>query len=104
MKVSDGRVTECSRTGGEQGWVLYSISRWTAEDSERLRRHIELDFADETKRGLYWDDTPMFTHFGEYELGIREMRAEDVAEIDSLEELAAVDSSYQRCLGGVKNG
>lgn len=32
MTVENGIVTKCSRTGGAQGWQLFSISRWTAED------------------------------------------------------------------------
>ena len=33
MTVEDGIVTRCSRTGGSNGWQLYSISRWTAEEA-----------------------------------------------------------------------
>ena len=29
MQVKDDVVTECSRMGGNKGWQLYSISRWT---------------------------------------------------------------------------
>jgi hypothetical protein len=36
----------------------------------------------------------MFCHFPEYKLGIREMKASDIIEIDGLDELVAIDHSY----------
>ena len=95
MTVEDGIVTGCSRTGGARGWQLYSISRWTEEDGERLRRHLEIEFEEKQNRQIYWDDVPMFCHPREYALGIRPMRREDLLEVDNLEELIAVDPQYK---------
>ena len=97
MDVEDGVVKSCSRTGGSHGWQLYSISRWTAEDGERLRRHLEYEF-DRGNRQIYWDDVAMFCHFKDYRLGIREMKSSDIIEIDGLDELVAIDHSYQEYL------
>ena len=94
MDVEDGVVKSCSRTGGSHGWQLYSISRWTAEDGKRLRRHLEYEF-DRGNRQIYWDDVAMFCHFEDYKLGIREMQESDIIEIDGLDELVAIDHSYQ---------
>ena len=95
MTVVNGVVTGCSRTGGKRGWQLYSISRWSAEDGARLRRHLELEFEERGNRQIYWDDVPMFCHFDEYRLGIRPMQKSDCLEIDSLEELKAADPAYR---------
>lgn len=97
MNVEDGVVRSCSRTGGSHGWQLFSISRWTAEDGERLKRHLEYEF-DRGNRQIYWDDVAMFCHFEDYKLGIREMQESDIIEIDGLDELVAIDHSYQRYL------
>lgn len=97
MKVEDGVVRSCSRTGGSHGWQLFSISRWTAEDGERLKIHLEYEF-DRGNRQIYWDDVAMFCHFEDYKLGIREMQETDIIEIDGLDELVAIDHSYQRYL------
>lgn len=94
MDVENGVVKRCSRTGGSHGWQLYSISRWTAEDGEKLRRHLEYEF-DRGNRQIYWDDVVMFCHFEDYKLGIREMQDSDIIEIDGIDELAAIDHSYQ---------
>ena len=34
QQVENGIVTSCSRTGGQKGWQLYSISRWNTEDGK----------------------------------------------------------------------
>ncbi len=88
---ADPVITRCSRTGGRDGWQLYSISRWTAEDGARLRRHLELEFEAHHNTSVYWDDVPLFCHPEEYELGIFPMEKGDVTEIDTLAELAAED-------------
>ncbi len=98
LRVEDGIVRSCSRTGGRRGWQLYSVSRWTAEDGRRLRRQLELEFRQKGNRQIYWDDVPLFCHAEDYALGIREMQRGDVVEIDSLAELAAIDRSYEAYL------
>lgn len=95
MTVENGIVTACSRNGGSKGWQLYSISRWTEEDGQKLKQHLEIEFEEKQNRQIYWDDVAMFCYPKEYQLGIREMQAGDIVEIDGLEELAAIDSSYK---------
>ena len=98
MQVEDGIVTSCSRTGGKKGWQLYSISRWSEEDGKKLRNHLEIEFMEKKNRQIYWDDVAMFCYPEEYKLGIREMKAEDIVEIDNLTELAAIDNTYKKYL------
>lgn len=98
--VEDGIVKSCSRTGGTRGWQLYSISRWTAEDGKKLKKHLEIEFEEKENRQIYWDDVAMFCYFDEYELGIREMQMSDVLEIDDIHELVKIDKSYESCLAG----
>lgn len=94
--VKDGIVTACSRVGGKCGWQLYSISRWTAEDGRKLKKHLELEFEQKHHTQIYWDDIVMFCHSEEYQLGIFEMQSADVIEIDSLEELISLDNGYEK--------
>ena len=101
MQVRDGIVVSCSRTGGSRGWQLYSISRWSAEDGRRLRRHLELEFEERKNRQIYWDDVALFCHPEAYRLGIRPMKKGDLTEIDSLEELIEVDPSYAAFKGQI---
>lgn len=96
LTVENGIMTHCSRTGGKGGWQLYSISRWSAEDGRRLRKHLESSFAIEERRQLYWDDIALFCYPDEYRLGIRPMKSSDVMEIDDLAELIEADPSYKK--------
>lgn len=98
MQVENGIVTSCSRNGGKKGYQLYSVSLWSAEDGARLRNHLEQEFEVKRNRDIYWDDVAMFCYPGEYQLGIREIPKGALTEIDSLEELAAIDQSYQKYL------
>ena len=103
MTVEDGIVTRCSREGGEKGWQLYSISRWSAEDGKKLKRHIEIEFDEKCNRQIYWDDVAMFCYPKEYRLGIRKMKCGDIVEIDNLSELVQIDKSYKNYLNGGKD-
>ncbi len=95
MTVENGIVTSCSRTGGERGWQLYSVSRWTADDGAKLKKHLEIEFEEKKNTRIYWDDVAMFCYPQEYTLGIREMKKEDIIEIDDYDELLAIDPSYK---------
>lgn len=100
MTMENGVVTHCSRTGGSNGWQLFGISRWNAEDGKKLKRHLEIEFDEKKNRQIYWDDVAMFCHADEYRLGIREMKKDDVIEIDNLIELTRLDTSYKKYLNG----
>lgn len=100
LTVQEGVVTECSRTGGSGGWKLYSVSRWTKEDGEKLKRHLEIEFEEKKNRQIYWDDVAMFCYPEEYRLGIRKMQEGAIIEVDNLSELAALDPKYQRYTDG----
>ncbi|MCI9621914.1 MAG: phosphocholine cytidylyltransferase family protein [Lachnospiraceae bacterium] len=96
LTVENGIVKHCSRTGGREGWQLFSISRWSSEDGKKLKGHIEFEFEKNKNRQIYWDDVALFCFPEEYQLGIREMQYGDVVEIDDLQELIALDKSYDK--------
>ena len=95
MNVRNGKVKSCSRTGGDRGWQLYSISRWNARDGRKLKTFIECEF-EKGNRQIYWDDVVMFCHFTDFTMGIRPMQKNDIIEVDDLQELAAIDHSYKK--------
>ena len=96
MQVNDeGIVTSCSRTGGNSGWQLFSISRWSKEDGKKLREFLEYEFNEQNNRQIYWDDIAMFCHFENFKLGIYPMKKGDICEIDGFNELVEIDPSYK---------
>ena len=94
MEVKDGIVTSCSRTGGSHGWQLFSVSRWTKEDGQKLKAHLEEEFETKKNRQIYWDDVALFCHPEDYTLGIYPMNRGDLIEIDSFEELTHIAPEY----------
>lgn len=99
MTVNDeGIVTSCSRSGGNKGWQLFSISRWSAEDGKKLKHHLEIEFEEKKNRQIYWDDVALFCYQKEYKLGICEMKQGDIIELDNLSELADMDKTYKKYL------
>lgn len=100
LTVENGIVKSCSRSGGKGGWQLYSISRWTAQDGRKLKKHLELEFELKKNQQIYWDDIALFCHPEDYHLGIQEMDRKDVIEIDSIYELAQLDNHYKKYIHG----
>ena len=101
LTLDNGFVKSCSRTGGLSGWQLFSISRWTAEDGKKLKKHLEIEFIDNKNTQIYWDDVALFCYPNEYKLQVVEMSSSDVIEIDSYEELLEYDGSYNQNKGEV---
>ncbi len=104
LTVEGERIVSCSRSGGAGGWQLFSVSRWNKEDGRRLKGHLETEFEQKRNRQIYWDDIALFRYPEEYRLGIFEMKPGDVLEVDSLAELAALDSGYEKYLPGRREG
>jgi len=91
----EGNVLSCSRTGGSRGWQLFSISFWSHEHGQMLKRHLEDIFKNKKITDIYWDDIPMFYYSHEYQLKIRKINHDDLIEIDNLHELLAIDDKYR---------
>jgi len=96
----DGYVLACSRTGGKNGWQLFSVSFWSKEDGTKLKEHLEEAFEINRLTDIFWDDLVMFCYKDQYRLKIRKINPCDIAEIDNLQELAVLEPSYQKYLRG----
>ena len=102
MTLKNEVVESCSRTGGNHGWQLFSVSRWSKEDGEKLKKHLEVEFEQKKNRQIYWDDVALFCYPTEYQLGIHQMKFGDIIEVDNLEELAQIDKAYEKYVNGGK--
>lgn len=95
----NGIVKSCSRNGGKNGWILYSISYWSENDGKQLKRDLEFEFEVKKNYALYWDDVAMFIYPEKYRLKIKAAKSEDIIEIDSIKELAEYDVNYKKYVG-----
>ena len=65
-----------------------------------MKKHLEIEFEQKKNRQIYWDDVAMFCYPNDYKLGIYPMNKEDIIEVDSIAELAALDKSYEKYIRG----
>jgi len=56
---------------------------------------LEFEFEEKHNRQIFWDEIALFCYPDQYRLGIYEMQAGDIVEIDSFEELAVIDTHYK---------
>lgn len=80
--------------GGKNCEQMVGISYWSEEDGLRLARRAEELYRRTEKRQLYWDQVALEEFLPEFRVRTRHCRREDVTEIDTLEELQAIDPSY----------
>ena len=93
LDLEDGIIKGCQITGQASAYQLWGISMWTEEDGKRLADLIEKEH-ESGNWDIYWDEIALFKYKEQFALHIREIPANALAEIDTLEELAAMDSTY----------
>ena len=100
---NDGIVINCSTNGGKDGWKLYSVSRWNANDGIKLKKLLVEEFINKRNRDIYWDDIALNIYPEEFELKVYEINEKDLLEIDSIDELSQVDLRYIKYKGDDNN-
>jgi len=94
MPDSEGCVSEEKETG-DDCYQMVGIYYWNKIDARRLQSHLVDAFSSESGRNMYWETVPNQLHQGEYKIKIRPCLASDVVEIDTYDELKAIDPSYR---------
>ena len=73
---------------------MYGISYWTEEEGAHLGEDARALMAQPGGKQRYWDEVPLREFVDHYEVYVRECAIDDVAEIDTFEDLQAIDPSY----------
>lgn len=90
-----GIVTKVGQ-GGENCHHLFGITYWNKEAGEKLEKHIDYVFNNvEGGRKNFWGFIPLIFYKDQYEVHVRRCSFSDIAEIDTFEELKAIDPSYE---------
>ncbi|MDY6268091.1 MAG: phosphocholine cytidylyltransferase family protein [Selenomonadaceae bacterium] len=76
---------------GEPCWQMVGCSYWTAEDGRRLLAHAREVYDAPGGHARYWDEIALDAHLGEYDIRVRPCEADDVIEIDTVDELYALE-------------
>ena len=91
--VKDGIIVE-EKVGGLDCWQMVGISYWNEADGHKLSTDIEEVFQTPGGRERYWEQVPLVYRKENYKVSVKECFDEDIVEIDSFNELKALDKSY----------
>ena len=88
---ANGKITHIDTASDHPCHQMLGLSYWTAADGARLAACANTLYAEEQYRQLYWDEIMLKYHLHECDVYIRECTREDVWEIDTVEELRALE-------------
>ena len=95
FKVKDGVIVEQNVGGeGDDIWQMVGISYWNEADGHRLSEDIPSVYSSPGGKERYWEQVPLRYRKDHYKVEIRECFDEDIVEIDTFNELKAVDPTY----------
>ncbi|MBR0284128.1 MAG: phosphocholine cytidylyltransferase family protein [Selenomonadaceae bacterium] len=80
--------------GGKDCMQMVGISYWTEADGKRLAERARSLYYDQGRRDIFWDEIALDAYLTEFRVRVRICGREDVIELDTLEELRALDASY----------
>ena len=95
FEVKDGIIKE-EKVGGEGDniWQMVGISYWSKEDGAKLEKDIPEIYSSPGGRERYWEQVPLVYKKKNYDVAVRECKAEDIVEIDTFNELKQIDKTY----------
>ncbi len=93
FEVKDGYIQE-HKVGGLNCYEERGISFWSAKDGARLAEDIEKAYELPGGKELYWDQAATKIFKDHYKIAIREIKEDEITEIDSYKELKAIDPTY----------
>ena len=83
------------RKGGKNCFMSYCISYWNKEDAKVLKEDIKRQYEDVEGRNIFWEAVPLTLKHDNYKIEIKRCHKEDILEIDTFDELVAIDASYK---------
>ena len=95
FKVKDGIIVE-EKVGGEGDdiWQMVGISYWNEVDGHKLSQDIQDVYSSPGGKERYWEQVPLVYRKEHYKVEVRECHDEDIVEIDTFNELKAIDKTY----------
>ena len=81
--------------GGTNCHHMYGISYWTEKDGKQLAEDVEKVFSSPGGKERYWDQVALEYYMDNYSITCRPCTFDDITEIDTFNELKAIDSTYK---------
>lgn len=82
------------KVGGENVHHMFGISYWTKEDGKKMEQDIETVFKKPGGKERYWDEVALRECIHNYQIRVRSVKRGDIVEIDTFNELKAIDPVY----------
>jgi CTP:phosphocholine cytidylyltransferase-like protein len=92
---SRGGIVTRLRVGGRGCHHMFGISYWNHSDGAKLSGHIKQVYEMPGGKERYWDQVPLEYFIKSYAVEIRECTFDDIVEIDTFNELKALDDTYR---------
>lgn len=80
--------------GSKDCYRMLGISYWDREDGAKLPEHVAATFAKPGGKDEDWCYVPLVSFKHEYQVHVRQCAMDDIEEIDTYDELCAIDPSY----------
>ena len=95
FKVKDRVILE-EKVGGEGDdiWQMVGISYWNEADGHKLSQDIQDVYQSPGGKERYWEQVPLVYRKEHYAVEVRECLESDIVEIDTFNELKAIDKTY----------
>lgn len=95
FKVKDGIIVE-EKVGGEGDdiWQMVGISYWNEVDGHKLSQDIQDVYSSPGGKERYWEQVPLVYRKERYAVEVSGCHDEDIVEIDTFNELKAIDKTY----------
>ena len=89
----NGVITE-EKVGGTDCHQMVGISYWSEADGIKLANDLNEVYLSQGGKERYWEQVPLVYKKENYQVHVRECKAEDITEIDTFNELKAIDNRY----------
>ena len=89
----NGVITE-EKVGGTDCHQMVGISYWSEADGIKLANDLNEVYFSQGGKERYWEQVPLVYKKENYQVHVRECIAEDITEIDTFNELKAIDNRY----------
>lgn len=93
LETKNGIITK-EKVGGYNCYQMYGISYYTKEDAQKIERDIEAVYNSPGGKEKYWEQVILDVCKKNYQIAVRECYEGDIIEIDTFNELKAIDKTY----------
>ena len=93
LETKNGIITK-EKVGGYNCYQMYGISYYDEEDAKKMEKDIDEVYNSPGGKEKYWEQVILDVRKKNYQIAVRECYDGDIIEIDTFNELKAIDKTY----------